>query len=162
MLSKTLCAVVVLTLLAPAVAESQQLDGRKGFDRLKRLTGTWSMDDGRFRSRGVTTYRVTDGGTTLIQDEAGQLTVFKLDGDQLTLVHYCARGNQPHMRLQTLEDGKISFKMYDITNLSHPQAYHTTDLDVVFVSEDRVDLVYRATSGGRPSTQVVQLTRKTR
>jgi hypothetical protein len=158
MLAKTICLAAVLALSNTAIAESQQATGGKaGFERLKRLAGSWSMSG--VGSRGVTTYRVTDGGKTLIQDEAGQLTVFKLDGDKLTLVHYCARGNQPRMRLQTLDTSKITFTMYDITNLSHPQAYHTTGMELVFLSDDRVDLIYRATSAGQPSTQVVRLTR---
>lgn len=158
MLAKRICLAAVLTLSQTATAQTPPLDGRTGFDRLKRLTGSWSMSGGG--SRGVTTYRVTDTGKTLIQDEAGQLTIFTLDGDKLTLTHYCARGNQPRMRLETLSDSKITFTMYDITNLSHPQAYHTTDLELVFLSDDRVDLIYRATAAGRASTQVVQLTRK--
>lgn len=158
MLAKAICLAAVLTLSQTATAQGQPLDGRTGFDRLKRLTGSWSMSG--VGSRGVTTYRVTDGGKTLIQDEAGQLTIFKLDGDKLTLTHYCARGNQPRMRLETLSDSKIAFTMYDITNLSHPRAYHTTNLELVFLSDDRVDLIYRATAAGRPSTQVVQLTRR--
>jgi hypothetical protein len=159
MLAKMLCVAAVFTLSYAVRADCQQLDGRRGFDRLKKLTGTWSMD-GPSGSRSTTTYRVSDGGTTLIQDEAGQLTVFRLNGDKLTLTHYCARGNQPRMRLETLDDGKITFAMYDITNLSHPQAYHTTNMELVFLSDDRVDLIYRATSAGKRSTQVVQLTRK--
>jgi hypothetical protein len=156
--AKTIFLAAILTLSQTATADTQQLDGRTGFDRLKRLTGSWSMSGGG--ARGVTTYRLTNGGKTLIQDEAGQLTIFKLEGDDLTLTHYCARGNQPRMRLETLSDNKITFTMYDITNLSHPQAYHTTNLELVFLSADRVDLIYRATSAGRPSTQVVHLTRK--
>jgi hypothetical protein len=158
MLAKTICLTTVLTLSYAAIADSQQVGGRTGFDRLKRLTGSWTMSG--VGSRGVTTYRVTDGGKTLIQDEAGQLTIFKLDGDKLTLTHYCARGNQPRMRLETLNESTMSFRMYDITNLSDPQAYHTTNMDLVFVSDDRVDLIYRGTEAGRASTQVVHLTRK--
>ena len=158
MLAKTICLTAVLTLSYPTIAEAQEVGGRTGFDRLKRLTGSWTMSG--VGSRGVTTYRVTDGGKTLIQDEAGQLTIFKLDGDKLTLTHYCARGNQPRMRLETLSESKMSFTMYAITNLSDPQAYHTTNLELVFVSADRVDLIYRGTAAGRVSTQVVHLTRK--
>jgi hypothetical protein len=156
---KTLCLAAVLVCSQVAQAEAQQLNGRRGFDRLTKLVGSWSMG-GRAAGRGVTTYRLGDDGRTLIQDEAGQLTVFKLDGDSLTLIHYCARGNQPRMRLQTLDDGRMTFSMYDITNLKHPRAYHTTGLQLVFVSDDRIDLIYRATSDGRESTDVIPLTRK--
>jgi hypothetical protein len=64
------------------------------------------------------------------------------------------------MRLETLSDSKIAFRMYDITNLSHPAAYHTTNLKLVFFSDDRVDLLYHGTTAGRVSTQTVHLARK--
>ena len=56
----------------------------------------------------------------------------------------------------------MSFEMFDITNLADPKSYHSTHLDVVFVSEDRVDLAYRGITDGRVSTQVFQLTRANR
>ena len=154
---KTICLAAVLACSQARLAEAQELDGRRGFDRLTKLVGRWSMGG---RPGAVTTYRLADGGRSLIQDEAGQLTVFNLKSDDLTLIHYCARGNQPRMRLQTLDDRRMTFSMYDITNLKHPKDYHTIGVELVFVSDDRVDLIYRGTSDGRPSTQVVPLTRK--
>ena len=159
MWKRTICYAAILVMAHASMAASQASDGRRGFDRLARLAGAWTMS-GQARQGAVTTYRLTDGGKTLIQDEDGQKTVFSLAGDDLTLIHYCARGNQPRMRLQTLNDGKITFAMYDITNLKHPRDYHTTAMEVVFLSDDRVDLIYRGMSDGRGSTQVVNLKRK--
>ena len=124
MLGKALCLAAILTMSHVPTAESQQaVDSRAAFQRLTRLTGTWSMP-ARSGSRAVTTYRLSDDGNVLTPDEAGQLTMFRLDGDKLTLTHYCAVGNQPRMRLHALHNGKIAFTMYDIASLSHPQAYH--------------------------------------
>ena len=44
--------------------------------------------------------------------------------------------------------------------MSSPEAYHTNSLDVVFLGNDRVDLVYGGTTAGRASAQTFQLTRK--
>lgn len=158
MVSKMIGLAVALVVSTTALTEARQApDGRKGFDRLKELAGTWRMSGQG--ARGVMTYRLSPDGKTLVQDEAGQLTVITLDGEALTLVHYCARGNQPRMRLQTMSDARITFKMFDITNLSHPRTYHTTDMELVFLSRERVDLIYRGISDGRVSTQVVHLAR---
>jgi hypothetical protein len=155
-------SIIALVVISSAtIAEDPHTsDGRRGFERLRKLTGEWQMSGQG--GRGVTTYTLSADRTTLTQDEAGQLTVFRLDGDDLTLVHYCARGNQPHMRLRTLDDRKVTFAMYHITNLSHPDAYHTTGMELVFLGENRVDLIYRGLSNGRESSQIIHLERRTR
>jgi hypothetical protein len=150
----------LLVLSHAATAEAQQArDADAAFERLKGLRGTWTLDYGRGGTQRAATFR-SGAGNILILDEGGQLTVFHLDKGKLALTHYCGSGNQPRMRVQTIDDRKIAFTMYDITNLSRPQAYHTTGLEVVFLSDDRVDLLYRGTSDGRDSVSRVQLTRQ--
>ena len=145
--------------LSPSIAAHAQprVDARDGFERLKRLVGTWSVGEGR---GSTATYKLTGGGKGLVEDMSGMMTTYYLDGDRLVLTHFCGAGNQPRMRVQKMDDRTISFGMFDITNLADPKAYHSTHLDVVFVSEDRVDLAYRGSTDGRVSTQTFQLTRK--
>lgn len=50
--------------------------------------------------------------------------------------------------------------MYDITNLANVSAYHSTSVDVMFLCDNRVDLVYRGKVGERTVTQVFQLKKK--
>lgn len=154
---------LALTLSPHVAAHGQQrVDAREGFERLKRLVGTWTATEkGRSRSEQVVTYKMAGGGRVLVLEMGGSLNdAYHLDGDKLMLTHYCGSGNQPRMRVREADDRHIAFEMFDITNLANPQSYHTTHLDVVFVSPDRVELSYRGTSGGRESTQVFQLTRK--
>ena len=147
---------LALTLSPHIAAQGQtRVDARDGFERLKRLVGTW-----RVGSDGRATYKLTGGGKVLVEDMGGMLTTYYLDGDKLVLTHFCGAGNQPRMRAQKMDDRQISFQMFDITNLADPKAYHSTQLDVVFVSEDRVDLAYGGMTDGRASTQVFQMTRQ--
>lgn len=161
MWARKVVTLAFLTLSLTTITLGQQtINGAAAFERLKGLKGTWSIaGNGRSQTQRVATFR-PGAGNRLTLDEAGQLTEFNLDHNKLALIHYCARGNQPRMRLEAADDRKLVFTMYDITNLSHPHAYHTTGLDVIFISDDRVDLLYRGTEGGRASTQTVQLTRK--
>jgi len=145
-----------------AVAAQETVDSRAAFDRMKGLVGTWNTTmKGKSGGARVTTYKMAGGGRVLVEEVEDELSnTFHLDVDKLMLTHYCGSGNQPRMRVRQFDDRHIAFEMFDITNLPNPQDYHTTHLDVVFVSPDRVDLSYRGTSGGRESTQVFQLTRK--
>ena len=151
---------LALTLSPDIAAHGEpRVDAREGFERLKRLVGTWSVTvDGR---TSTATYKLTGGGRVLMEDMGGMATAYYLDVDKLVLTHFCGAGNQPRMRMQKIDDRQMSFQMFDITNLANPKAYHSTHVDIVFVSEDRVDLTYRGITDGRVSTQVFQMTRQT-
>ena len=163
MLTRTMVVGAMLVLSQSIDANGQQtIDARAAFERLKRLEGTWtSTEVGRSGSGQVTTFKMAGGGRVLVQDEGGSLSnTFHLDVDKLMLTHYCGSGNQPRMRVKLADDRRLSFEMFDITNLADPKGYHTTNLDVVFLSEDRIEWTYRGISDGRESKQVMQLTRK--
>lgn len=153
----------VLFVVSLAAADEKSIDSRMAFDRLKTLTGTWdSIDKAKPSSPGRATYSLTGGGHVLIEQLGGMATAYHLDDGQLMLTHYCGAGNQPRMRIKSVADGgrRISFEIYDITNLASPDAYRSTHLDVVFVSDDRVELAYKGLASGKESTQVFQLSRR--
>ena len=165
-----LCLVLLCVLAASTLTWGKpELSAREAFERLKGLTGTWEVtqrDNSSARGRAV--YSQASGGSVLTeqmmspQGSVGMLTIYHMDGEKLVLTHYCGAGNQPRMRMNAVHDGgrKLVFEMYDITNLASPQAYRSTGVDVVFLSDDRVNLEYRGWAEGRESTQVFQLTRK--
>jgi hypothetical protein len=163
MWTRTIVVGAMLTLSQSIAASGQQtVDSRAAFERLKRLVGTWTVvQKGRSGSDQLTTYKMAGGGRVLVEDADGTLSnTFHLDVDKLMLTHYCGSGNQPRMRVREVDDRRIAFEMFDITNLANPKAYHTTHLDVVFRSDGRVELAYRGVTDGRESTQVFHLTRK--
>jgi hypothetical protein len=153
----------LLTLSQSVAAVGQQgIDSRAAFERLKGLVGTWNATlQGKPGFADVTTFKMAGGGRVLVQDDGETLSnAFHLDVDKLMVTHYCGSGNQPRMRVKEIDDRRIAFEMFDITNLTNPQGYRTTHLDIVFVSPDRIDIAYRGTSETGETTQVFQLTRK--
>lgn len=156
---KTLLVTGALVLSQSVVADAQRApDAQALFDRMKRLVGTWSASQpGRSASEEATTFELAGGGRVLVLESGGTLeNTFHLDNDRLMLTHYCGSGNQPRMRVREATDRRISFEMFDITNLANPRSYHTTHLDVDFVSADRIVLTYRGTSGGPQVTHLVR------
>jgi hypothetical protein len=149
----TLCA-------APSIASASGADSKAAFTRLKTLVGTWDVrTDGRPGSQPAK-YSVTGGGRVIVEELGGMATTYHMDGDRLMLTHYCGAGNQPRMRITEMDDKRISFEMFDITNLSSPDAYRSTRLTVVFLSDRRVRLEYGGFANGQTSTQVFELTRR--
>jgi hypothetical protein len=159
LLASVIAAVFVV---APQAAAQEGIDSAAAFARLKTLAGTWEVTDKATGRTSTWTYEMTGRGTTLIEGAGGMMTAYHLDKGTLVLTHFCGAGNQPRMRIKSVTDGgkRISFEMYDITNLATPDSYYTNSLDVVLLSDDRVELAYGGTTAGRKSTQTFALTRK--
>ncbi len=136
----------------------QAPNSRAAFNRLKGLAGTWSSTAGGRSS--TMAYKLTGNGSVLMEEMGGMATAYYLDGDKLTLTHFCGAGNQPRMRIREMSDRHMSFEMFDITNLADPRAYHTTHLDIRFLEGERVSLAYRGVTNGEVSTQTFILQRK--
>lgn len=109
--------------------------GQKSFDTLKTLAGRWQgrvkveppqpeMDETAIE----VSLRVTSRGNALVHEmqEAGKpldparydhpVTMLYLDGERLTLVHYCDAGNRPRMVARPSADGKtVEFDFADLS-----------------------------------------------
>ena len=115
-------------------------NAQKSFDTMKTLAGEWQgaatmdppMGDMKDAKLQVS-MRVTSRGNALVHEmqESGTpldpakydhpVTMFYVNDDQLTLVHYCDAGNRPRMVARTSPDGKkVEF---DFTDLSGSNQY---------------------------------------
>jgi hypothetical protein len=134
-------------------------DAQKSFDQLKTLAGTWQGSikmsppnpeiDG---TKGEITLRVTSRGNALVHEmqEAGTpldatkydhpVTMFYVDGNQLTLIHYCDAGNRPRMVARPSADGKkVEFDFVDLSGGNqYGHMYHAvfTIIDANHHTED--------------------------
>jgi hypothetical protein len=117
----------------PAPSEAKQT-----FDQFKSLAGEWEgpvavnplmpgMKDQPIKPLRVT-MRVTSRGNVLVHEfqEAGTpldpkkydhpVTMFYVDDDRFSLVHYCDAGNRPHMVARKSPDGKkVEFDFVDLS-----------------------------------------------
>jgi hypothetical protein len=108
----------------------------KSFTLLKSLAGSWEgpvtvdppqpdMDAGtpvhislRVTSRGnAIVHEMQEAGTPLDPAKYDHpVTMLYLDGDRLTLIHYCDAGNRPRMVARTSPDGKkVEFDFVDLS-----------------------------------------------
>jgi hypothetical protein len=117
-------------------AEAAPSEAQKSFNQLKTLAGNWEgpvsldppqpeMSDGKPLHVSM---RVTSRGNALVHEmqEAGTpldpakydhpVTMLYVDGDRLTLIHYCDAGNRPRMTGKVLADGKtVVFEFLDLS-----------------------------------------------
>jgi hypothetical protein len=135
-------------------------DAQKSFDSIKTLAGVWTakltldpplpdLDD---KVPGEISMRVTSRGNALVHEMYAvgvpddptrydhPLTMLYLDGDRLTLVHYCDAGNRPRMVARPSPDGKtVEFDLLDIsggTQRGHMQHAVFTIIDANHHTED--------------------------
>ena len=102
---------LVLPLLAFALAASVHAAAPKApaapdsaavFEKLKSLAGEWRGYVGKPGNPGGIDYRVTAGGTVVMETlfpgtDHEMVSMYFLNRGNLTLTHYCAAGNQPEM-----------------------------------------------------------------
>jgi len=73
------------------------------FAKIKSLAGDWYMKDDKGKEVLALRYRVTSGGSTVEESIfSGQphemISMYHMEGGSLAMTHYCAVGNQPHMK----------------------------------------------------------------
>jgi hypothetical protein len=116
-------------------------DAKLSFDELKKLAGTWT---GRVTTDprnpaiegGIqVTMRVASRGNVLVHEIAPggvpEPTAIYLEGDRLTLVHYCEAGNRPRMVARRSPNPKaVEFAFIDISGSTEPAYLH----DFVFTT----------------------------
>jgi len=139
--------------VAPVPSEAQ-----KSFTTMKSLAGEWEgpvtvpempqMSGGkpihasmRVTSRGnVLVHEIQEAGTPLDATKYDHpVTMLYVDGDRLTLVHYCDAGNRPRMTGNTSSDGKtVEFELKDISGSPDYHMHHSvfTIIDANHHTED--------------------------
>jgi hypothetical protein len=111
------------------------------FGALKELAGTWTgsvtTDPSNPDIEGPiqVTLRVASRGNVLVHEIAPggvpEPTMIYLDGDRLTLIHYCEAGNRPRLVAGKLRDpNTVEFNFVDISGGRQPVYLH----DFVFTT----------------------------
>jgi hypothetical protein len=123
-----LVSIVMLSVCAVACGQSSDKpvvtsESQKSFDLMKTLAGTWQGSITTDIPAWSTdqpmplSIRVASHGNALIHElstPGPEITVFYLDSDRLTLIHYCDFGNRPHMVARPSADGKtVEFDLVD-------------------------------------------------
>lgn len=98
----TIIAFALAFILSTGAGWADTNPSKPVFDQLKSLQGTWAgtTPDGPM----TVEYKVIANGSavmeTLFKGTPGEMvSMYYLDGDDLVMTHYCAAGNQPHMKL---------------------------------------------------------------
>lgn len=157
---------VLFTLLTIAPARSTEKSFSVAFRKLQSLAGPWigTDDHGRpARTNFKTIVADTTVMETLVSDGMEEmLTLYTVDGDGITLVHYCPTNNQPRMRAAPgLSDVKeLVFQFSGAGNLPTPSIGHEHKLVMRFTDSDHIteELTWR--EDGKDTLMVYHFSRE--
>lgn len=135
-------------------------------DRIKSLAGTWEgkAPDG---TTGTTIFQVTSSGSAVREimlsgTEHEMTNMYTMDGPNLLMTHYCAMGNQPHMRAAAGSGNRIEFKPAGVSNLTTPEKMYMGQMTIEFVDANHIKQHWQSLKKGQPGDHnlTIELTRK--
>ncbi len=142
-----------------AVPPKKAAPTNPGFERLKKLEGTWveADKDGKPTDKVVSIVKLTAGGSTLHEtffpgSPMEMVSVYHLDGNDLVMTHYCMLGNQPKMKAEpNLAKNQIKWVFAGGTNLDPAKDTHMHGATLTFVDNDHIEIAGEAWENGKPS-----------
>jgi hypothetical protein len=123
------------------------------FAPLRALEGRWVNEDEDEGSIAAE-FRVSSGGSAVREimypGSAHEMTnMYTLDGDAVVMTHYCAGGNQPHMRASLLEGDRLAFRSAGVSDLKAPDDVYMGEMTLVFVDDDHIEQRWSALRQGQ-------------
>ena len=107
------------------------------------LEGRWTgvAPDG---STGVTEFVVSSSGSAVREimmpgTENEMTNMYTLDGNALVMTHYCAGGNQPHMRASAIEGNRIVFEPTGVSDLKSEDEVYMGSMTLVIKDADTIE-----------------------
>jgi hypothetical protein len=163
--SSILAAAAVLLTIPVVVGLSRAQDKtakaapHSRFEMFKALEGEW---DGKGSSGGQDSdakiiYHVTSAGSAVAEtiDPGGShemITMITKDGSNLVLTHYCAAGNQPHMKASDTDNSNsVAFKFTGAGNMASEKDAHMHNATYTFVDKDTLKTVWTLYVDGKAS-----------
>jgi len=122
-------------------------------DRVKSLAGTWEMV-GQDGQKATIVYQVSAKGSAVREimfpgSEHEMTNMYTMDGPDLLMTHYCAMGNQPHMRAAAGKSDRIEFKTAGVSNLTAADQMFMGQMTLVFVDANHIRQEWRSIKDGK-------------
>jgi hypothetical protein len=142
---------------AMAQSASSPLDAKAAFEQLKQLAGEWQgtvmTKDG---PPALVRYEVVSNKTAVMETlfpgtDHEMRSVYFMDGGSLVMTHYCAMGNQPHMKLEASasKPTELVFDFTGGTNMDPAKDTHVHSGKITLLDGDHVEAVWTVYQGTR-------------
>lgn len=160
-----LCVLIASASFAWAAPDEAKKPSR--LESIKALAGTWEMKGEDGKAGPTVSYRVTSAGSAVMETLfAGtpkeMITMYTMEGDDLVLTHYCAMGNQPHMKALPEKDAKvIAFEFTGGGDMKSRDELHMDSLTMTFTDATHLRHDWTMWQAGKVvQTVTLELTKK--
>ncbi len=156
----------IATLVVSLSAQTKSNYATEAFEKLRSLTGDWQGKDEQ-GSEVKSNFKPMISNTVVMEtlDASGMeemLTLYSVDGNGVSLLHYCPTNNQPHMRAVPSSGNltKLVFTFLDAGNLPSIAVGHEHKLVMEFADNDHITERWTWRKNGKDSEMVYHLVRK--
>ncbi len=139
----------------PVVAKATVAQKAALIDRVKSLAGTWESTDEKGEAHVSSVYSVSSSGSVVRQimlpGSPHEMTnMYHMDGPSMVMVHYCAMGNQPHLRAAATGSApdRIELKSDGVTNRTAADQPYMAQLTIIFKDADHIREEWRTYENG--------------
>ncbi len=127
------------------------------FAKLKKLSGDWThKDDKTGKETVMVKYRVISAGSAVEEElmpgsPESMTSIYHLDNGNLVMTHYCAIGNQPHLKATAASSPtKMEFDCIGGGgNMKSENDMHIHHLVINVLSDDHIVAEWSANSNGK-------------
>jgi len=149
------CASNQSGLSSPKIASAASASDRAALiDRVKTLAGTWEST-GPEGTAVASVFTVCSGGSAvrevMMPGTPSEMTnMYTMDGATMVMTHYCAMGNQPHMRAHAGSDPKvIRLESDGVSDLKTAQESYMGAVTFTFVDADHLKADWQQLKDGK-------------
>jgi len=164
-MTKPLALVMLILVLAP-LSPPQSSSPSPAFHKLEALAGDWEGKDEQ-GNKAKTNFKVVAGNTAVMETLTASgmeemLTLYNVDGDGISLVHFCPTNNQPRMRAVPGEGEpkELVFSFQGATNLPNPAIGHEHKMVMQFQDKDHITERWTWRKDGKDSDMVYKFVRQ--
>ena len=161
---RVLCAFMVLSI--PISAQKQPNFAPDAYKKLASLAGDWAGRDEQ-GEEVKSNFKLAISNTVVMEtlNASGMeemLTLYSVDGDGISLLHYCPTNNQPHMRAvpSTGDVKQLTFSFLNAGNLPSIAVGHEHRMVLDFEDRDHITELWTWQKNGKDTDMVYHLARK--
>jgi hypothetical protein len=156
----TILAVMLILLPPLALGDEKQASGipsaaQNAFESMKKLAGEWEGEAGEEKVHAV--YRVTGAGSALMETllpgtPHEMVSMYHMNGADLVMTHYCAAGNQPHLKFDPAasKPDRLVFKFVSGSNMDPNKDGHIHGVVFRLVDADHLEGDWEHYKDGKP------------
>lgn len=116
------------------------------FSAMSQLEGRWHVVG--MPEEAVFDFDISSAGSVVREimfpgGDEEMTNMYSLDGNAIVMTHYCAHGNQPHMRAERLEGDRLVFESVGVRDRTSEDEKYMGAMTLVFVDEGHIQQIWR-------------------